>query len=51
MSKILLDLSEHANVTPLFLNVTSLDLVAQAAQAVAASGRRLDVLLNNARAS
>ncbi|KAI3339302.1 dehydrogenase with different specificitie [Ustulina deusta] len=38
MSKILLDLSEHANVTPLFLNVTSLDLVAQAAQAVAASG-------------
>ncbi|KAI0912491.1 dehydrogenase with different specificitie [Ustulina deusta] len=42
VSKILLDLSEHANVTPLFLNVTSLDLVAQAAQAVAANGRRLD---------
>ncbi|KAI1277866.1 dehydrogenase with different specificitie [Xylaria sp. FL0933] len=50
VSKIPSSLSELENVTPLCLDVTSADSVAQAAQAVATSGRGLDVLLNNAGA-
>ncbi|KAI0420571.1 dehydrogenase with different specificitie [Xylaria grammica] len=50
VSKIPPSLSELSNVTPLHLDVTSSDSVAQAAEAVAASGRGLDVLLNNAGA-
>ncbi|KAI1108025.1 dehydrogenase with different specificitie [Nemania sp. NC0429] len=50
VSKIPPSLSEHANVTLLSLDVTSSGSVAQAAQAVAASGRGLDILVNNAGA-
>ncbi|KAI3327509.1 dehydrogenase with different specificitie [Ustulina deusta] len=50
VSKIPPGLSELANVTSLHLDVTSSESVAQAAQAVAASGRGLDILLNNAGA-
>ncbi|KAI1165612.1 dehydrogenase with different specificitie [Nemania serpens] len=50
VSKIPPSLSELANVTPLHLDVISSDSVAEAAQAVAASGRGLDILVNNAGA-
>ncbi|KAI0490344.1 dehydrogenase with different specificitie [Xylaria cf. heliscus] len=50
VSKIPSCLSELENVTPLHLDVTSSESVAQAAREVAASGRGLDILLNNAGA-
>ncbi|KAI1121119.1 dehydrogenase with different specificitie [Nemania abortiva] len=51
VSKIPATLSELDNVTTLHLDVTSSESVTQAAEAVAASGRALDVLLNNAGAA
>ncbi|KAI1308109.1 dehydrogenase with different specificitie [Xylaria venustula] len=48
--KIPSELSKLANVTLLPLDVTSSESVAEAAQTVAASGRGLDVLINNAGA-
>ncbi|KAK7754269.1 hypothetical protein SLS62_003847 [Diatrype stigma] len=48
VSRIPPELSRLSNVTVLPLDVTSPSSVAQAAQAVAASGRQLDVLVNNA---
>ncbi|KAI0429043.1 dehydrogenase with different specificitie [Xylaria sp. FL1042] len=50
VSKIPASLSELDNVTLLQLDVTSSESVTRAAEAVAASGRALDVLLNNAGA-
>ncbi|KAI1821340.1 dehydrogenase with different specificitie [Xylaria intraflava] len=50
VSKISPDLSQLTNVTPLQLDVTSSDSVAKAAEAVSASGRGLDILINNAGA-
>ncbi|KAI6088059.1 oxidoreductase [Hypoxylon rubiginosum] len=50
ISKIPSELAALSNVTILPLDVTSASSVAEAAQAVAASGRGLDVLLNNAGA-
>ncbi|KAM0335287.1 hypothetical protein ACHAQA_000332 [Verticillium albo-atrum] len=47
-SKIPEDLSQHPNVTVLALDVTSAPSLADAVQAVAESGRQLDVLVNNA---
>ncbi|KAJ2988781.1 hypothetical protein NUW58_g3800 [Xylaria curta] len=48
IQKIPADLSGLSNVTLIPLDVTSSESVAAAAQTVAASGRGLDVLVNNA---
>lgn len=50
VSKIPAKLSEASNVTVLPLDVTSPPSIAEAVQAVTASGRPLDVLFNNAGA-